>query len=158
MKERRGADAMFWHRRFAFRIFPMVQEATFVFVLSFSSCSCESKLGKKGALRCAWIWRCAIWLPQLTYGSNLKASNNCLERTNSEKVHYRRQENCLILVLLSPQFVEAQNQNNEEISIGAIPGSFPYKCLAVSQLLECPTSLGGEVLEDTCKQLWGHRR
>lgn len=64
------------------------------------------------------------------------ASNNCLERINSEKVHCGRQENCLILMLLSPQFAEAQNQNNEEISTGAILRWFLCECLTVSQSLD----------------------
>lgn len=64
------------------------------------------------------------------------ASNNCLERINSEKVHCGRQENCLILMLLSPQFAEAQNQNNEEISTGAILRWFLCECPTVSQSLD----------------------
>lgn len=38
-------------------------------------------------------------------------------------------------MLLSPQFAEAQNQNNKEMSIGAMPSQFPCECLTVSQSL-----------------------
>ena len=112
----------------------------------------------KGALRDVRIWRCVIWLPRLACGSNLKASNNCLERTNSEKVHYGRQENCLILGLLSPQFAEAQNQSNEEISTGTIPSRFPCECLTVSHLQEGSTFQSGEGLEATWEQLRGQKK
>jgi hypothetical protein len=90
---------------------------------------------------------------QLACGRNLKASNNSLGRTNSEKVHLRRQENCLILVLLSPQFADAQNQNNEKISIGIIPEPVsPVNTWLSFRPQEGVTYQGQEVLQATWKQ------
>lgn len=57
-------------------------------------------------------------------------------------MHYRRQENYLILLLLSLQFAETQNQNNEKIRIGCLPRLVPRECLTVVHSPQVKKSFG----------------